>query len=114
MAELLVRTADDGPSLRGDVIVALPDGWAWSEAERDASHWRILAVPGLPDEEAIALTAPGRTPPGSGLVAPSRHFYLDLDALGRARTPDRVRSARRVRDPQPDPRHIGPNRRVIG
>lgn len=41
--ELLICIADAGTRCKpGDVIAAMPDGWAWSEAERTTPTWRIV------------------------------------------------------------------------
>lgn len=61
--ELLIRITDKHPvvaaqyefaSQRGDVIAACPDGWAWSDAERDNSEW-IIVKADITDIEAGAL-----------------------------------------------------------
>jgi hypothetical protein len=61
--ELLIRIADKHPvvaalyesaSQRGDVIAACPDGWAWSQAERENPDW-IIVTADITDIEAGAL-----------------------------------------------------------
>lgn len=61
--ELLIRITDKHPvgstqyesaSQRGDVIAACPDGWAWSETERNNPDWIIIAAD-ITDIEAGAL-----------------------------------------------------------
>lgn len=34
-----------GTYYKGDVIVAKPDGWAWSAVERSEPRWRLVRVP---------------------------------------------------------------------
>lgn len=65
MAELLVRVKDSPmtgdaafdskASRRGDVIVVMPDGWAWGSRERDHDFWRIVKMEGIPVEVAEVL-----------------------------------------------------------
>lgn len=61
--ELLIRLVDKQPvghelwekaSQRGDVIAAMPDGWAWSDAERNNPEWLIVTAD-ITDVEAGAL-----------------------------------------------------------
>lgn len=49
--ELLIRVVDKHPSgspnhesasQRGDVIAACPDGWSWSDSERNNPEWIII------------------------------------------------------------------------
>lgn len=102
---------------RGDGIVVMPDGHAWSERERTHAGWRILGLPLVSESAASALLAPGRVTPGSGKL-PTRHaFYLDLDALpADPSTLDEAGFAALLKPrPRPvDPRHIGPDPREIG
>lgn len=52
---MLVCTVDTGTRAKpGDVICVCPDGWAWSQAERDHAGWAIVAVE-LTQVEADAL-----------------------------------------------------------
>ena len=67
MAELLVRTVDKGASGdpytdrhrsgRGCVICVMPDGHPWSDAERNAPHWRVIKLPGIHPELLTQFTA---------------------------------------------------------
>lgn len=41
---------------RGDIIVALPDGWEWGPGETTAPFWRIV-VADIPADEALGWTA---------------------------------------------------------
>lgn len=71
---------------RGDVIVACPDGWAWSHAERTHPGWLVVKVPGMTLAEATALTSPepAAGPKQRGPATRYRHrtlFRLDADAL---------------------------------
>ena len=115
MAELLVMVEDRvSPDphrnvklpKRGDVVVACPDGWPWSPAERTAPFWTIVRCPGLPADATSGLLAPE---PGDEIVQRTlqgRAFGLDLDALGERRevTPDELfGSLRRRKQPVADP-----------
>ncbi|MEK9721994.1 MAG: hypothetical protein VW405_00740 [Rhodospirillaceae bacterium] len=42
--------------MRGDVVIAKPDGWPWSQRELTNPDWRILRV-GLLKSETDALSA---------------------------------------------------------
>lgn len=122
MCELLVRARDKpltgDPAVdcqryrRGDVIAAVPDGWAWSPEELDHPRWFVLRVPGMSLEEGRALaSAEPSGQPRVGSRPPRRRFWkrlftLDLDALGLAAaagvvTADigRVRGAKATRPP---------------
>lgn len=66
--ELLIRVVDKQPlvsvisevsSQRGDLIAAVQDGWAWSQAERNNPHWIIIQCD-LVEAEVQALLEPGR------------------------------------------------------
>ena len=66
--ELLIRLVDKHPivapiyeksSQRGDVIVAMPDGWQWSDAERNNPDW-IIVTAQITEVEAGALLEAGR------------------------------------------------------
>ena len=61
--ELLIRIVDKNPvvsmmhetgSQRGDVICACPDGWQWSDAERNNPDW-IIVTASIVEAEAQAL-----------------------------------------------------------
>ncbi len=102
---------------RGDAIAVMPDGHEWSERERANEYWRILRLPLVSESAASALLAPGRATPGSGKL-PTRHaFYLDLGSLPNdLGSLDETGFAALLKPrPRPDdPRHIGPDPRVIG
>lgn len=90
MAEMLVRLfnkyeGEDSKLIskstgRGDVIVAVEDGWNWSEIERTSYNWIIINCPA-----ALSKCRTLRTPeqgdrfedPYLWILA----FYLDLDIL---------------------------------
>lgn len=83
--ELLIRTADKHPvvsmmhetsSQQGDVIAAMPDGWAWSDAERSNPDWIIIHVD-LTDIETDALMEAGR--PGEPKYR--RRLGVNIDGL---------------------------------
>lgn len=66
--ELLIRIKDKHPavsvsyeraSMRGDVIAACSDGWAWSDAERNNPEW-IIVTARITEVETGALMEPGR------------------------------------------------------
>lgn len=87
MAEALVRirnkrvTADTElhrASLRGDVVVVMPDGHAWGSGETSNPEWRILRFPGLPAEALAEYTAPLVH---QGRVVGYREASLNLDAM---------------------------------
>jgi len=98
MAELLVRVRDKEShpdpyvdvqrSKRGDVIVACPDGWQWSHAERTNPDWRIVRVLGLPDSIAQSFLTPERGDPKVDRMLRRREASFDLD---HAELPARVR-----------------------
>src|SRR6185312_2698393 len=68
MCELLVRGVDktnhDCPYLdaqclkRGDVVVAVEDGWQWGRAEIENLDWRIVRLPGVSLKQAQTLLGP--------------------------------------------------------
>lgn len=61
--ELLIRTIDksasENASQSGDVIAAMPDGWAWSDAERTNPDW-IIVTAQITEVEAEALLEESR------------------------------------------------------
>lgn len=61
--ELLIRIIDksaaEDASQRGDVICACPDGWAWSDAERNNPDWIIIKAD-VTEIECDALLESGR------------------------------------------------------
>lgn len=94
----------------GDVIVAVPDGWAWSDAERAHAGWLILKVPGLSTADASRLETAGRVPPNADLLPAPRAFGLDLARLPRRKrrlTPAELDGLVVAREPTPDPDVIG-------
>ena len=67
----------------GDVIVYKPDGEEWGIEELKNPDWRIIQVPGMTEEEAIALTSP-ELPPNLDREYPllqRRALKLDLAVL---------------------------------
>ena len=86
--ELLIRVVDrcepgqtprPDQSQAGDVIAACPDGWPWSDAERDSPEWRIVRLP-LTQTEADALTATEVVTPSTpkDTILNRRVYKLDL------------------------------------
>lgn len=70
MAELLVRARDKVSSdprqdaaltKMYDVIVVVPDGWAWSHLELSSPDWRIIKLPRISHEllDALEASEPG-------------------------------------------------------
>lgn len=89
--ELLIRTVDKHPvvsmmsetsSQRGDVIAAMPDGWQWSDAERENPEWIIIYVD-LVEVEVGALMEAAR--PGEPKYR--RRLGVNIDGL---KTGDRL------------------------
>lgn len=116
MCELLVRTVDktnDDPYLdaqltkRGDVVVIVPDGHEWSEAERSNPHWRILKFPGVPESDLASLTAPEpeTNPSKPNRMRQRRNWRLDLDdpRIEQAQSRDDVLRLRVKRPRRADP-----------
>lgn len=92
MAELLVRVVDKVNedfylncqcTKRGDVIVAVPDGWLWGKEELRDPQYRIIVMPGLSLGDAQSMTAPefDKDPNTPSKTLKRRAFRLDLDAL---------------------------------
>jgi len=93
--ELLVRLEDRGDptdpttAKRGDVIDIRPDGWPWSERERNHPARRLIRVPDLTPADAQALLASEQIPvPLEPFLTPDltakrhrRTAFIDLDAL---------------------------------
>lgn len=82
--ELLIRIVDKHPAVstlyerasqRGDVIVAVPDGWDWSNAERSNPEWIIVRAE-ITEIEVDALLEPGR------LGEPQYRRRLGIDPSG--------------------------------
>ncbi len=71
-----------GESLAGDVIVACPDGWAWTKTELTNPDWRIIRVP-LTQTECDALTSMERIPDNAprGTIGQRRKINFDLFKL---------------------------------
>lgn len=92
MCELLLRVVDkinrDDPRLdskctkRGDVIVAVDDGWSWSPAERTNPDWRIIRLPNVTLSEAQSFLAPEPedTPETPSPFRQRRAFRFDADS----------------------------------
>jgi hypothetical protein len=87
MAEALVRirnkriTADTAlhrASLRGDVVVVMPDGHAWGSGETSHPEWRIFRFPGLPIEALAEYMVPLLH---QGIPVAYRETSLNLDAM---------------------------------
>lgn len=67
----------------GDVVVACPDGWPWSEAERKNPKWMIVKCPEMSQEEADSLMAeelPKSLSTDKSLLQ-RRQFKVDIAAL---------------------------------
>lgn len=67
----------------GDVICFKPDGEEWGIQELKNPDWRIIQVPGMTEEEAIALVSP-ELPPTLDKQYPllqRRAMKLDLEQL---------------------------------
>lgn len=67
----------------GDVVVACPDGWKWSELERTNPKWAIVKVPDMPKQEAESLASPElpKSLSDSADLLQRRQFKFDVDAL---------------------------------
>jgi hypothetical protein len=99
MAEFLIRVHDKtNPNSiyedvrcmkRGDVVVVCEDGWPWSQKELTAPYWRIVKVPGMPMEEAQALTTPELGDINVNRMLRRRAFKLDVDNVN---LPNAIRS----------------------
>jgi len=135
MAEFLIRVQDkvnpDSPykdvkcMKRGDVISVCPDGWVWSVLELTVPHLRIVKCAGMALDEAEAFLAPEPGDPLLNRMLQLRQFKLDVNsaALPAAirnwiaddtRTQPflaislaRVRGAKFLKPPVPDPGIIG-------
>lgn len=69
MFELLVRAKDNVPLLatahqqashRGDVIAIQPEGWPWSDYERNGGEWIVVRATKLKKDDIYALTIGNR------------------------------------------------------
>lgn len=64
---------------RGDVIVAMPDGHAWGNYERESAQFRLLRFSHTPLSWAMPLLSPeSATAPGPDPMLQYRGFCLDL------------------------------------
>lgn len=92
ICELLVRVIDkinDDPyhdaqcTKRGDVIVAMPDGWEWGRAEISDPQYTIVKLPGVSLEvgESFLGREFNTDPANPSAVLQRRAFRLDIDAL---------------------------------
>jgi hypothetical protein len=84
--ELLIRVKPKkGATLShfsvGDVIVACPDGWAWSQEELTNPEWAIVRTSVLPIE-ANALMARYKEESLEKVEEPRRKYKMDLAILG--------------------------------
>ena len=90
MYDLLVRVADKPLSgnplldckrtMRGDVIVVKPDGWAWSPTERNNPDWRIIKTD-MTLAEAEGMTASDGGNPLANPYRRVRALKFDIDSL---------------------------------
>lgn len=89
MCEFLLRVVDKvnpDPALniqctkRGDIIVAVPDGWAWSAEERTNPEWRIVKVTGMPLNEGEQYTLPETGAEGDVYLM-KRLSFCDIAAM---------------------------------
>ncbi len=133
MCELLVRVQDKSltgdsaidcqRTMRGDVIVAMPDGHDWTQEERKHPRWVIVKVPGMSLAEGEAL-ASREVGDGIRRNLRKRLFRLDLSSLPKGDhmvesitlTVAEVRSNRKRKPPVADSDVIGEHRHpdVIG
>jgi hypothetical protein len=82
MAEFLFRAhnhnAAPGTRLaRGDCVVAVENGWPWTQAELTAPQWRIVKVPDMSLDEARVLMAPDPGDPELGHLPQRRKYTVD-------------------------------------
>jgi hypothetical protein len=122
MSELLVRVIDkvnaDDPYLdvqctkRGDVIVAVPDGWEWGRAELADPQYRIVKLPLVP--LAVGESFLGRefntNPSAPSRMLQRRAFRLDVDALpadAATMTADELLAIKVRKPKRPDPNIVG-------
>jgi|ERR1035437_2281045 hypothetical protein len=64
---------------QGDVICVMPDGWGWTDSERNNPDWVIIRSP-IVQSLADALTTPVETQTNE--ITPCRNNALDVVALG--------------------------------
>lgn len=115
MAEMLVFAVDlvnsDDPRKhaqllkRGDVVVIVPDGHAWSEEERTHGRWTIVQVPGVPVADLSAYVALEPDDADVPHKLPQlRAFRFDLDAHdGKPLTRAQALVLKRAKPPMLDP-----------
>lgn len=94
MAEFLIRVKNkknlvvlpNAPVLdtkllqRGDVVVVVRDGWAWSDIELSNPDWRIVKSPGMSLAEAQTYLVPEPGLPASRMLQ-RRAFKFDINAV---------------------------------
>ncbi len=71
--------------VRGDVIVAMPDGHDWTVSERTHPKWLIIAVPDMSLSEGQALAVEEPREPGRSPVQESKkchQFRLNYGICG--------------------------------
>lgn len=81
MAELLVKTHDDGAHKRGFVIDIMPDGWAWGDGEANSGEFVVVKVPGVDPGLLGAFTESEKSDGDETRDLQMRGFYLDLDGI---------------------------------
>lgn len=124
MCELLVRIQDNPltgdaatdcqRTMRGDVIVAMPDGHDWTPRERQSPHWVIVKVPEMSLAEGEALASPELPQEGKRFHR-KKAFHIDSSLLPRVAemrevitlSAEDVRKAKRRKPPVADPHVIG-------
>lgn len=80
MAEVLIR-AEATPKLRRGAILAVkPDGWQWSEIERNSGRFGILRVTGASVDDLEPYLAPIINVV-TGELEEKRKFYLAATAV---------------------------------
>lgn len=102
MAELLVMTENRGAGIyAGDVVAVQRDGWSWGAAEAGIgahSFWRVLRVPGAP-EQAFADMLDPVTDANGAVVVYRRKLYAPefIRACGDSVTAAELNAARKVK-----------------
>ena len=89
MAELYIRTVDkvNPESIykdvkcpkRGDVIVVKPDGWHWTQKEKNSPTEIIVKYPGIDPEDLSGFKVPEAGDPKTQKNLQRRQFFIDLD-----------------------------------
>ncbi len=71
-----------GSYFSGDFIAYKPDGWSWTDAERNENRWRILRVPLSAAQQALVnnLCASSETQRKTGYIW-KRAWRLDVSLL---------------------------------